>query len=157
DVEGKTRLGARFAWLTRRNIGTWRGHVDRVNVCWRRLLAMIGPPGAIRQARWRVGTSRCDKGDRRLNQPSHESVLGFRSIAAMKLATALSLAAAGFGIFRLMHTDVGTLLEHYATRLHLDPENRFVQEAVSRVSGIDHSQLKALGVGTFFYAALESV
>lgn len=73
----------------------------------------------------------------------------------MKLATALMLGAAGFGIFRLLDGDLGAVLEQFATRLHLDPEGWVVHEAVARVSGIDRSQLKALGVGASFYAALE--
>src|SRR3954447_18042844 len=75
----------------------------------------------------------------------------------MKLATALLLGAAGFGIFRLLNKDLGEALEHFASRLHLDPENWLVHEAVSRVTRIDRSQLKGLGAGTLFYAALESV
>jgi uncharacterized membrane protein (DUF2068 family) len=92
-----------------------------------------------------------------LNPPSHQGVLGFRIIGALKLATALLLGAAGFGIFRLVNKDLGEALEHFVTRLHLDPENRLVQEAVYRVSGIDQTRLKAIGAGTFFYAVLELV
>src|SRR5258707_8743592 len=86
-----------------------------------------------------------------LNPPSHQGVLGFRIIGALKLATALLLGAAGFGIFRLVNKDLGEALEHFVTRLHLDPENRLVQEAVYRVSGIDQTHLKEIGAGTFFY------
>jgi uncharacterized membrane protein (DUF2068 family) len=83
--------------------------------------------------------------------------LGFRLIGALKLATALLLGAAGFGIFRLLNTDLGEALEHFASRLHLDPENRFVHEAIYRTAGIDRAHLKAIGAGTFFYAALEGL
>lgn len=84
------------------------------------------------------------------------SQLGFRLIGAMKLAGGLLLAAAGFGIFRMIHRDIGTSLEHLVTRFHLDPENRVVHETLSRVAGIDRAQMKALGLGTFFYAILET-
>ena len=83
--------------------------------------------------------------------------LGFRLIGAMKVASGLLLAAAGFGIFRMLNRDLGASLEHFVTRLHLDPENRLVHETVSRVAGIDQAHLKALGVGTFFYALLHLV
>lgn len=92
-----------------------------------------------------------------MNPTNRRGTLGFRIIGALKLATALLLGAAGFGIFRLLDKDLGDVLEHFASRLHLDPENRIVQEVVSRVSGIDRAQLKALGAGTFFYAMLELV
>ncbi|GAC1464291.1 MAG: hypothetical protein NVSMB9_02780 [Isosphaeraceae bacterium] len=75
----------------------------------------------------------------------------------MKLATALLLAAAGFGIFRLLNKDLGMALEHLVSRFHLDPENQVVQTAVTRVAGVDRSHLKAIGAGTFFYAVLELV
>jgi uncharacterized membrane protein (DUF2068 family) len=83
--------------------------------------------------------------------------LGYRLIGAFKLAGALLLAAAGFGIFRLLNKDVGGALEHFASRLHLDPENRLVHEFASRVAGIGPDRLKAIGAGTFFFALLEAV
>ncbi len=86
-----------------------------------------------------------------------ESGLGYRVIGALKLVTALLLGAAGFGIFRLLHRDLGVALEQFVTRLHLDPENRFIQEAIYRTAGIDRAHLKAIGAGTFFYAILEGL
>ena len=50
--------------------------------------------------------------------------LGLQVIGAMKLASALMLGAAGFGIFRLMNEDWGEALEHLVVRLHLDPDDR---------------------------------
>src|SRR4051794_36055402 len=75
----------------------------------------------------------------------------------MKLAEVLLVVAAGFGLFRLVNRDVGATLEGFALRLHLDPENRLVHAAISRAAGIDQAHLKALEVGTFFYAALKAV
>lgn len=92
-----------------------------------------------------------------MGQSTGGSKRGIRIIGAMKLAGAVLLLAAGVGIFRLMRGDVGGALEHYASRLHLDPENRLVQEVVYRVAGIDRGHLKALGAGTFFYSALEGL
>ena len=50
--------------------------------------------------------------------------LGLQVIGAMKLASALLLGVAGFGIFRLMNEDWGEALEHLVVRLHLDPDDR---------------------------------
>jgi uncharacterized membrane protein (DUF2068 family) len=83
--------------------------------------------------------------------------LGFRVIGTMKIASGLLLAAAGFGIFRMLNRDLGASLEHVVTRLHLDPENWVVHEALSRVAGIDRAHLRAIGLGTFFYALLHLV
>lgn len=75
----------------------------------------------------------------------------------MKLGSTLLLLAAGFGIFRLLHSDLGAVLQRVASRLHLDPENRLVHEVIYRVAGIDHKQLIAIGAGTFFYAILHFI
>jgi uncharacterized membrane protein (DUF2068 family) len=92
-----------------------------------------------------------------LNQSRRKSGLGFQVIGAFKLATAVLLGAAGFGIFRLMNKDLGEALEHFIVRLHLDPENQLIHAVVARVSDIDQAQLKAIGAGTFFYSLLETV
>jgi uncharacterized membrane protein (DUF2068 family) len=83
--------------------------------------------------------------------------LGLRLIGLMKIGSGLLLAAAGFGIFRTIDRDLGASLEGFVTRLHLDPENRLVQETVSRVANIDKPHLQAIGAGTFFYAILHLV
>ena len=92
-----------------------------------------------------------------MRRSEKESGLGYRVIGAMKLGSALLLAAAGFGIFRLMSRDLGDALEQFASRLHLDPENRLIHEVVDRAAGIDREHLKLLGAGTFFYAVLEGL
>lgn len=86
-----------------------------------------------------------------------KSGLGYMVIGALKLGSALLLTATGFGIFRLLNKDLGEALEHFASRMHLDPENRLVHEVVYRAAGIDRAHLKALGAGTFFYAGLEGL
>src|SRR4051794_4570759 len=80
--------------------------------------------------------------------------VGFRVIGAMKLASAVLLAGAGLGIFRLMNRDLGATLEHYALRLHLDPENRLVHAAVAQITRLDRRHMEVIGAGTFFYALL---
>jgi len=82
---------------------------------------------------------------------------GFQVIGFFKLTGAVFLTAAGVGIFRLLNKDLGTTLEYYILRFRLDPENRLIHTLISRVSGIDHHQLKLIGVGTFFYAFLHVV
>ncbi|HEV3166422.1 MAG TPA: DUF2127 domain-containing protein [Isosphaeraceae bacterium] len=92
-----------------------------------------------------------------MNHAKQSGPLGFRVIGALKLATALLLAAAGFGIFRLMNKDLGEAMERFVTRLHLDPDSRLVHTTFSRLASIDPARLKAIGAGTFFYAVLELV
>jgi len=92
-----------------------------------------------------------------LEGSTRNRTLGLRLIGAYKIAGGILLAAAGFGIFRLLDKDLGEVLEHWVYRLRLDPENRFIHAAIMRVSGIDRHHLKAIGAGTFFYAALHLV
>jgi len=86
-----------------------------------------------------------------------EGMLGLRLIGTLKLASGLALAAAGLGIFRLLNRDMGAMLEHFVSRLHLDPESRLIHEPLVLIAGLDRSRLRALGLGTLFYAGLHLV
>lgn len=89
--------------------------------------------------------------------PERWGPLGFRVIGAMKLASAVMLAAAGFGIFRMINGDVGASLDHLISRLHLDPDNHLIHEGVARIAVLNKTNLKVIGAGTFFYALLHLV
>ena len=92
-----------------------------------------------------------------MHNPSVGRDPGFLVIGAMKLASAVLLAAAGLGAFRLLHQDLGLVMERIALRLHLDPDDRIVREVASRVSVLGPKRLAEIGVGTFFYAILHAV
>lgn len=83
--------------------------------------------------------------------------LGFRVVGAFKLASGLLLTGAGFGIFRLLNEDFGGEIDRLVLRLHLDPENHLVHGALARLASLDQAHIKMIGVGTLFYAALETV
>jgi uncharacterized membrane protein (DUF2068 family) len=78
-------------------------------------------------------------------------------IGALKLTSGLLIGAAGFGLFRLLDKDLGATLEHFALRLHLDPENQLIHGLISKIGGIDHDRLELVVVGAFFYTALHLV
>ena len=90
-----------------------------------------------------------------MKDPTNRGSLGFRVIGAMKLVTALGLAAAGLGIFRLLNSDLGAFLEHWAARLHLDPDARLLRSVIQQVSGLDRAHRLVIIAGTWFYALLE--
>jgi uncharacterized membrane protein (DUF2068 family) len=75
-------------------------------------------------------------------------------IGGFKLAKGLLLLALGVGALRLLHQDVGDVLASWTAQLHVDPENRYVDRALSILSSLDERKLKAIGAGTFVYAAL---
>ena len=92
-----------------------------------------------------------------MNELKGHSTLGFRIIGAMKVASGVMLIAAGLGIFHSLHSDVGETLEYYATRLHLDPENRVVHKVLTGAAGLDPKMLKRIGAVAFIYAAVHFV
>jgi uncharacterized membrane protein (DUF2068 family) len=85
------------------------------------------------------------------------SVLGFRIIGAMKLASGILMTAAGVGLFRLLNKDLAEMVEHLALRLHLDLESRLIQKAIDSIGGLDHHKLELVVLGAFCYAALHVV
>jgi uncharacterized membrane protein (DUF2068 family) len=77
-----------------------------------------------------------------------------RLIAVFKFLKAAMLIALGIGAFRLLHRDIGSLLEHWTELLGVDPGNRFVDAALSKISDLRPEQITRLGLGSFFYAGL---
>ncbi len=83
---------------------------------------------------------------------SHDRLL--RAIAVFKFFKAATLVALGVGAFRLMHKDVGGLMEHWAQAMRLDPGGRWLDTALAKASSVRPDQIKKLGLGSFLYAAL---
>jgi uncharacterized membrane protein (DUF2068 family) len=69
---------------------------------------------------------------------------------------ALLFFAAGIGVLHLFNKDVGERLGHLLDHLHVDPDNRYAQELISKVGQMTNSNLKLVGISaiSFFYAAL---
>jgi uncharacterized membrane protein (DUF2068 family) len=88
---------------------------------------------------------------------SKQEGLGIQVIGGMKLASALLLAAAGFGLFGLLRGDVGSGVARLAGQLHLDPNERAIHDAIALVARIDRKDLETVGLGSFVYAALHLV
>jgi uncharacterized membrane protein (DUF2068 family) len=83
---------------------------------------------------------------------SHDRLL--RVIAAFKFLKAATLIALSVGAFRVLHKDLGSVLEHWAEALRLDPGNRFVDAALEKAGHLRPEQIKKLGLGSLLYAAL---
>jgi uncharacterized membrane protein (DUF2068 family) len=77
-----------------------------------------------------------------------------RLIAVFKLLKGLLLLGVGLGILRLLHTDVWAGATVWADRLNLDPQNRYIDVILNRLSSVDERTLASLGIGSFVYAAL---
>jgi uncharacterized membrane protein (DUF2068 family) len=77
-----------------------------------------------------------------------------RLVAILKLLKAAALIVAGIGILKLIHNDGASQLNHWVTRLGLDPGSRYVNHAIEKVTNVSPAKIKELGIGSFVYAAL---
>jgi uncharacterized membrane protein (DUF2068 family) len=77
-----------------------------------------------------------------------------RIIAIFKFLKAALLIAVGIGLFKLLHKDVGDVLEHWCEALRLDPGRHFVNLALEKAARVSPEQVKKLGLGSFLYAGL---
>lgn len=77
-----------------------------------------------------------------------------RLIAVFKFFKAGLLIALGVGLFKLLHKDVGDVLEHWSQALRLDPGNRFLDLAMEKAARVSPGQVKKLGLGRFLYAGM---
>lgn len=77
-----------------------------------------------------------------------------RLIAIFKFLKAALLIALAVGAFRLLHKDVGEVVEHWVQTLRLDPGNRFVDALLSKAARVSPGQIEKLGLGSLIYAAL---
>ena len=77
-----------------------------------------------------------------------------RLIAVFKLLKAGLLIALGVGVFRLVHKDLGSVIEHWCEAMRLDPGSHFVNLALEKAAHVSPEQVKKLGLGSFLYAGL---
>jgi uncharacterized membrane protein (DUF2068 family) len=75
-------------------------------------------------------------------------------IALFKLLKGLLLVAVGFGALRLLHHDLADTVMRWVNILRVDPDNRYIHAALTRVLSVSPKQLKEASAGTFVYAAL---
>jgi uncharacterized membrane protein (DUF2068 family) len=97
------------------------------------------------------------------SSPSRFSPLHWRHnpglilIAAFKLGQALLFFAMGVGLFRLMHKDIGDVLETLAYHLRFNPESKFINFLLVKSSILDYRLLKRIVEVFFIYASLDLV
>lgn len=76
------------------------------------------------------------------------------AIALFKLFKCVLLASVGVGAIRLLHRDVAETVQHWVNVLRVDPDNHFFHAIITKILAVTPKQLEAIGIGTFFYAAL---
>jgi uncharacterized membrane protein (DUF2068 family) len=82
---------------------------------------------------------------------------GFKVIGSLKLLSGLLALAAGLGATRFLAHDPGPKLERVVTHLGLDPQNQIIHDVITKLTGMDKKQLRAIEAGTFFYAILHLI
>jgi uncharacterized membrane protein (DUF2068 family) len=75
-------------------------------------------------------------------------------IALFKLVKGLLLIAAGIGALKLLHKDIGAVVQSTIDALRVDPDNRYVHGAMVRILSVNDRTLKEISAGTFAYAAV---
>src|SRR5438132_837088 len=96
-------------------------------------------------------TSKSDHKPVLLDQPRRHH-FGLALIALFKLLKGFLLLAAAIGLLNLMHSDVSATVEHWITVLRMDPDNQYFRWLLEKVGGISPEQIRAVSVGSFFYA-----
>ena len=77
-----------------------------------------------------------------------------RLIAIFKFLKAGLLIALGIGLFKLLHKDLGDVLQHWCEAMRLDPGSHFVNLALEKAAHVSPEQVKKLGLVSFLYAGL---
>ncbi|MDD5673188.1 MAG: DUF2127 domain-containing protein [Chitinivibrionales bacterium] len=80
--------------------------------------------------------------------------LGLFLISLFKLGKAGLLVVLGIGALNLVDRDIGDLFMLLISRLHIDAENRLVQQILLQLNLIDAHMLREISLGTFIFAAV---
>lgn len=89
--------------------------------------------------------------------PQGRLPLGIKVIGTFKLISAVLLVGLGYGIFKQIGTDPAIETGRIVGALKLDPDNKYIHQAMAAISGVSPKQLYALSAGTFLYAILYSI
>ncbi len=75
-------------------------------------------------------------------------------IALYKVALALMFALVGVGAMRLLHKDIGDVIDGIREALHFSPESRLVNFLMDKASLMTDPMLRRIGLVAFSYAAI---
>ncbi|MFI5394204.1 MAG: DUF2127 domain-containing protein [Candidatus Binatia bacterium] len=89
--------------------------------------------------------------------PATSSFRLLRLIGLFKLVKAVVLLASLATIFRLLRHNPTQRLIWWALKLHVDPDNQYLQAALSKLLALDGRQSELLAAATVFYAMLFAI
>jgi uncharacterized membrane protein (DUF2068 family) len=79
---------------------------------------------------------------------------GLLAIALFKWFKGAFLIVFAFGLLKFLHRDVGEVVEDFANKLRVDPDNRYLGALLAKLNLLDDKKLKVLSGLTFAYSAL---
>ncbi len=83
---------------------------------------------------------------------SHNGLI--RLVAVFKLLKAALLIITGFGILKLVHSDMGTQLDNWVRMCGLDPGSHYINRAIQKTTSTSPGKIKEFGFVSFIYAGL---
>ncbi|MGA2623259.1 MAG: DUF2127 domain-containing protein [Bacteroidota bacterium] len=95
-----------------------------------------------------------------LNASAPSSAKGFRIIfliALFKLLKAVLLAIVAVGALSLVNRDIAEKVGRWVAVVHVDPDNRYIQKLMTKLTTLDPRRLEAIGAGTIIYAAIFTI
>ena len=75
-------------------------------------------------------------------------------IVLFKFFKGALLIAVALGAHHLMNRDMSDFAEHLVDSFRVDPDNRYIHAVLEKMQFLSAKQLKALSIGSFFYAAI---
>ena len=82
---------------------------------------------------------------------------GLRAVASLELLKGLLVLAAGFGLFALMHKDIGDVAERLVEHLHLNPAHHIEQVFIRAADRVSDRKIVAIAIGAFVYAVVRFI
>ena len=79
---------------------------------------------------------------------------GLLAIALFKWFKGALLLVLAFGFLKFLHRDVGEVLEDFANKLRVDPDNRYLGALLAKLNLLNDRKLETLSGLTFAYSAL---
>jgi uncharacterized membrane protein (DUF2068 family) len=78
-------------------------------------------------------------------------------IGAVKLLKGLLFVSLGFGVLKMVHSDITDVLLRLAYGLRIDPESRFINLLLEKAEYLTPHRIRLIGMGIFLYATLDFV
>jgi len=77
-----------------------------------------------------------------------------RLIGAFRLVKSVVLLALGLGLLKFLHRDIADAVQRWFVHWQFDPDNRYLQALLSKISNVNPRSVLWMSIGTIFYAGI---